>query len=189
MRSQQHKAPFATPPPPPPPPPFFNRLFRDAAERRADPGMGSGGVSLHLYDMGGSAVDTSSPMGRMMVTMLSGFAEFERALIAERTRGALARKKELGSRTGSVPYGWKLADNWRELDRKDPERKRLYPHEQEQAVIALVHELWAAAEAKRQAGMSKRKAKGSLRAICAELTAEALSRKGTPSSARRCRGC
>ena len=160
----------------------LDRLFRDAADALGQTkAWDRGGISLHLCDMGGSAVDTSSPMGRMMVTMLSGFAEFERALIAERTRTALARKKELGSRTGSVPYGWKLCDNWRELDRKDPERKKLYRHEQEQIVIALVHELWAAAEAKRQGGMSKRKAKGSLRSICAELTARGLrSRKGTP---------
>ena len=153
----------------------LDRLFRDAADALGQTkAWDQGGISLHLCDMGGSAVDTSSPMGRMMVTMLSGFAEFERALIAERTRTALDRKKELGSRTGSVPYGWKLG---RQLARARPEgpgAQEALPPEQEQAVIALVHELWAGAEAKRQAGMSKRKAKGSLwrsvnsrRAACA----------------------
>ena len=109
------------------------------------------GIALHLLDMGGGSLDSASPSGRLMLTMLGGFAEFERRVIGERTKMALARKKELGFRTGSVPYGWKLADNWRELDRKDPARKQLYRHEQEQAVIALVHELWAAAEASARA--------------------------------------
>ena len=132
--------------------------------------------------MGGSAVDTaSSPMGRMMVTMLSGFAEFERALIAERTRGALARKKELGFRTGSArPTAGSCADDWRSLDRKDPERKRLYPDAaragaDQAGARAMGRRPWR----KQQGGMSKRKAKGSLRAIAAELDARGIrTRKG-----------
>ena len=59
----------------------LDRLFRDAADALGQTkAWDRGGISLHLCDMGGSAVDTSSPMGRMMVTMLSGFAEFERVL-------------------------------------------------------------------------------------------------------------
>ena len=46
---------------------------RRGRRARADQGMGPGrDLPEHLCDMGGSAVDTSSPMGRMMVTMLVG---------------------------------------------------------------------------------------------------------------------
>ena len=36
---------------------------------------------MHLVDMGGQAVDTSSPMGRFFLTMLASVAEMERGLI------------------------------------------------------------------------------------------------------------
>ena len=51
------------------------------------------GVTLHLIDMGGASFFTSSAVGRMFLTMLAGFAQFERDLIAERTAAALATKR------------------------------------------------------------------------------------------------
>ena len=140
-------------------------------------------IALHLIDMGGGSVDSLSPSGRLMLTMLAGFSEFERRIIGERTRGALARKRELGFLTGSVPYGWKLRPDWRALDAKDPERKRLYRHEAEQTVIALVHELHAAGQVR---GPGRRRAAGSLRSIAAELaTRGILTRTGRPFGAEQ----
>ncbi len=46
------------------------------------------------------AVDSSSPVGRFITTAMAGVAELERALIAERTRNALAAKKARGARLG-----------------------------------------------------------------------------------------
>jgi hypothetical protein len=51
----------------------LDRLFRDAANaltltREWD----RAGVELHLVDMGGMSLNTSSAMGRMMLTMLAG---------------------------------------------------------------------------------------------------------------------
>ena len=51
------------------------------------------GVKIHILNMG---LIEDTPMGRMMVTMLLAFAEFERAQIIERTQGgkAIARQQE-----------------------------------------------------------------------------------------------
>jgi DNA invertase Pin-like site-specific DNA recombinase len=49
------------------------------------------------------AVDSSTPAGEAMVHMLATFAQFERRLIAQRTREALAVKKAAGVRLGRPP--------------------------------------------------------------------------------------
>jgi DNA invertase Pin-like site-specific DNA recombinase len=51
----------------------LDRLFRDAADALAQTKTwDKAGIALHLCDMGGGTLDTSSPMGRMMLTMLAG---------------------------------------------------------------------------------------------------------------------
>jgi DNA invertase Pin-like site-specific DNA recombinase len=49
------------------------------------------------------AVDSSTPAGEAMVHMLATFAQFERRLIGQRTREALAAKKAAGVRLGRPP--------------------------------------------------------------------------------------
>jgi DNA invertase Pin-like site-specific DNA recombinase len=49
------------------------------------------------------AVDSSTPAGEAMANMLATFAQFERRLIAQRTREALAVKKAAGVRLGRPP--------------------------------------------------------------------------------------
>src|SRR4051794_33684622 len=46
------------------------------------------------------AVDTSTPAGEAMANMLATFAQFERRLISQRTKEALAVKKAAGVRLG-----------------------------------------------------------------------------------------
>jgi DNA invertase Pin-like site-specific DNA recombinase len=45
-------------------------------------------------------VDTGTPAGRLLVTMLGAVAEFERDMIRERVRDGLARAKRQGTRLG-----------------------------------------------------------------------------------------
>jgi DNA invertase Pin-like site-specific DNA recombinase len=55
------------------------------------------GWSLIALDLG---VDTSSPQGELMASVLATFAQFERRLIGERTKSALAVKKAQGVQLG-----------------------------------------------------------------------------------------
>jgi DNA invertase Pin-like site-specific DNA recombinase len=58
------------------------------------------GVALRILDFGGSSVDSKSATGRMMLTMFSAFAEFERSLLLERQRAGIARAKAEGRYKG-----------------------------------------------------------------------------------------
>ena len=56
------------------------------------------GVDLYLHQQG---IDTSTPAGKAMFQMMGVFAEFERAMIAERVKAGVARKRsEQGGRWG-----------------------------------------------------------------------------------------
>jgi DNA invertase Pin-like site-specific DNA recombinase len=55
------------------------------------------GWSLVALDLG---VDTSTPAGEMMANVLATFAQFERRLIGQRTRDALAIVRQNGSKSG-----------------------------------------------------------------------------------------
>ena len=56
-------------------------------------------------------IDTTSAAGKMVFRMLAVLAEFERDLVSERTKAALAIKRSKGHRIGTVPYGFDLADD------------------------------------------------------------------------------
>lgn len=47
--------------------------------------------------------DTSSPTGKVLFTMASAFAEFERSLISERVKAGLVRARARGKRLGRPP--------------------------------------------------------------------------------------
>jgi DNA invertase Pin-like site-specific DNA recombinase len=49
------------------------------------------------------AIDTTTPAGRMMMQMVGAFAEFERAMIRERTRAGLAAARSEGRVGGRRP--------------------------------------------------------------------------------------
>ena len=58
------------------------------------------GVDLYLHQQG---LDTTTPSGRAMFGMCGVFAEFERAMLSERTRAGLARARAQGKRLGRPP--------------------------------------------------------------------------------------
>jgi site-specific DNA recombinase len=60
-------------------------------------------------------IDTTSASGKMVFRMLAVLAEFERDLVSERTRAALAHKRSRSERVGQVPYGRRLAGDGRTL--------------------------------------------------------------------------
>jgi len=89
----------------------LDRLFRSASDcLTAVTAWERRGLALHLVELGGQSVDTSSATGRLFVSMLASFAEFERNLIRDRTRSALRELKHQRRRTGTVPYGFRSFD-------------------------------------------------------------------------------
>ncbi len=61
------------------------------------------GVGLRVLAGEGAAIDTTTPNGRLMFGVFAALAEFERELIAERTRAGLASARARG-RHGGRPY-------------------------------------------------------------------------------------
>ena len=90
-------------------------------------------VALHLFNFGGQAIDTSSAIGKLFLTVIAGVAEFERNVNGERT--ALAMRHKIGKREyigGEARYGWRVVE-------RDPAvvgSGRLVEVPEEQAVIA-----------------------------------------------------
>ena len=60
----------------------------------------SKGVTLRILDM---QLDTSTPQGRMMLTVMGSMAQFEREMMLERQREGIARAKSEGKYKGRKP--------------------------------------------------------------------------------------
>ncbi|MCQ6356646.1 recombinase family protein [Bacillus cereus] len=58
--------------------------------------LNSKGVSLIVLNMGGDKVDTSTAIGKLMITVLSGIAEFEADMIKERQLEGIEEAKQRG---------------------------------------------------------------------------------------------
>jgi len=103
----------------------LDRMFRNAADALIHvEEWHEAGIAFHLVDFGGQSINTGSSIGKMILTMLAGFAEFERNLIAERTTAALGHLRKSGKVYNHIPYGYRAEDS------------RLVPEPTEQAVIA-----------------------------------------------------
>lgn len=65
------------------------------------------GASLVIIGMG---IDTSTPTGKLMLTILGGIAEFERGIMLERQREGIAKAKAEGKYKGRKPTARAKAD-------------------------------------------------------------------------------
>ncbi len=72
-------------------------------------------VALRILDFGGQAVDTTSPSGRLIVTMFGAVAQFERELLLARQREGIVKAKADGKYLGRVPTARRLAPEVREM--------------------------------------------------------------------------
>ena len=88
----------------------LDRLFRDAADcLNTTKEWDRKDVALHLIDVGGQSIDTSSTMGRFFLTMMAGVAEMERNMIRDRTKAAMSHKRTKGERISRfAPFGFKF---------------------------------------------------------------------------------
>lgn len=70
------------------------------------------GASLRILAMG---IDTATPTGKLMLTILGGVAEFERSIMLERQREGIAKAKAEGKYKGSKPTARVQADEVKRL--------------------------------------------------------------------------
>ncbi len=99
--------------------PELDRLLADAHRRAFDTGLvwkldrlgrslshlirlveTFGSLGVDLVSLGDPGMDTTSPHGKLLFTIMAGVAEFERDLIRERTRAGMAAAKRRGKRLG-----------------------------------------------------------------------------------------
>lgn len=79
----------------------LDRLARSTAHLLAlTEALEAKGVALSIINLG---VDTSTPTGRLMLTMLGGIAQFEREIMLERQREGIAKAKAAGKYRGRKP--------------------------------------------------------------------------------------
>ena len=89
-----------------------DRLARSTAELlRIVDDLEARGIGLILLSMGGQQIDTRSPTGKLMVTMLGAVAEFERGLLLERQREGIAKAKRDGKYRGRQPTARAKSDH------------------------------------------------------------------------------
>ena len=94
----------------------LDRLARSTADLLSIvEGLSARDIGLRVLSMGGSEVDTRSPTGKLMVTMLGAIAAFERELMLERQREGIRRAAEEGKYTGRAPTARRQADQVKEL--------------------------------------------------------------------------
>lgn len=107
----------------------LDRMFRNAGDCLSTiEGWEKQGVALHVVDLGGNAIDTTSVAGRFMLVVLAGAAEMERNLIRERTRSAMAVLRAAGQRVGTIPFGFDLAGDG----------ESLIPNASERAIVTRI---------------------------------------------------
>jgi DNA invertase Pin-like site-specific DNA recombinase len=87
----------------------LDRFFRSAIETlNLSKQLDNAGVALHSVN---DKIDTKSAIGQLYFQITVAFAEFERNLIAERTKEALAHKKAKGEKIGyRAPLGKKFGE-------------------------------------------------------------------------------
>jgi DNA invertase Pin-like site-specific DNA recombinase len=111
------------------------------------------GVSLHIIDLGGSSVDSQSPAGRFMLTVLAAASEMERGQIRVRCASGREKHRAEGKIIGGLPYGFRLGTDG----------KTLVEEPIEQEALLLIHGL-------KESGHS-------LREIATELNAQGYTTK------------
>jgi DNA invertase Pin-like site-specific DNA recombinase len=76
-------------------------------------------VKLQILNMG---IDTRTPTGRLMLSLLRGIAEFEREIMLERQREGIAKAKSEGKYKGRKPLADVIVENVVKLDRAGIDR-------------------------------------------------------------------
>ena len=65
------------------------------------------------------SLDTGTAAGRLVLNIMTAVSQWEREAIGERTRDAMGHKKANGERVGTIPFGFRMADDGSSLE-EDP---------------------------------------------------------------------
>ena len=79
-------------------------------------------VGLRILDLG---IDTQTPTGKLMLTILGGIAQFEREIMLERQREGVNKAKSEGKYTGRKPLDAKRQALILELDKQGLTRSKI----------------------------------------------------------------
>lgn len=83
------------------------------------------GIGYHIIDLGGQSLDTTSAMGKFILTFVASVSQLERGQVSERTLEAMQYLRRTGRKFTRAIYGWdvnekeKLIPNWKEQGRID----------------------------------------------------------------------
>jgi DNA invertase Pin-like site-specific DNA recombinase len=86
------------------------------------------------------SLDTSTAAGRLVLNIMTAVSQWEREAIGERTRDAMRHKRANGERVGTIPFGFRMAEDG----------STLVEDAAEQAVLARMRELKAAGRTVRE---------------------------------------
>lgn len=79
----------------------LDRLGRSTAHMlKLSSDLQARGVSLKVLNLGGDSVDTSTPMGKMLFTVMSAIAEMEYDIKRERMNDSIAKRRAKGGDLG-----------------------------------------------------------------------------------------
>jgi len=99
----------------------IDRLFRVTSDMlNTIDELNAAGIDLHVVDMGGQAIDTTTAVGMLFLTIVAAMAEMERGLISERTQESMNQLKAMNKKFTQSIYGWDetefgdLTPNWNE---------------------------------------------------------------------------
>jgi DNA invertase Pin-like site-specific DNA recombinase len=115
--------------------PKLDRGFRDALDCLFTcDDLNRKGVQLHILDI---QLDTTTPVGKLVLTMMAAIAEFENRRRSERQQAGFEVMKANGQRCGSVPYGWTAVPAGRK-SKTGRDAEDLVPNPGEQIVLRRV---------------------------------------------------
>lgn len=108
----------------------LDRMFRSASDCLImTDSWNRAGIDFTFLNMGGQTMDSSTPMGKMMLTMFAAFSELERNMISERITNVLRHKKENLTVYSKTPYGFNAVDG------------KLVPDEKQMHVVGVINDL------------------------------------------------
>lgn len=118
----------------------FDRMFRNTLDALSTiEYLDTKGTRLHALDFGGMPLDTSTAMGKLLVTLRAGFAQMEKELAAERVLETFAHKRARGQRIGQLPYGHSVINQ--QLKNGKLVGGDLVPHPQLPTVITSIRDM------------------------------------------------